>query len=387
MAGIGLAGGYGAQAGALALKEILEERVKAKQQEFENQRRQEEFQRQQALRERGQGFEETQWNDLADQRGATLEGTRAATAGTEASTEGRRADTAAQLFENGVNVEDRGRTLRLRSIADSAMDGAPTPAGRLPLRAIAAINETSGVNLTTPGGDVAAYGPGATALQAWKGGERQIAQEQGEIDSRVAASNAQARADARAPQGLSPNQEMLAINRLQKQWSDATANYSEMKRQSEIMRDGLQAARNGDMAAGSQAVLVTFQKILDPTSVVRESEYARSASGQSVMNQMEGFLERLARGGAGVPVPELERFAALADKFVQNAGSGLEGRRARLSRTANYYGLEPSLIFDDADLSAPDEAPASAPAIPSGMPAPMRSSGGATSGGGWRRVR
>jgi hypothetical protein len=123
------------------------------------------------------------------------------------------------------------------------------------------------------------------------------------------------------------------------------------------------------MAAGSQAVLVTFQKILDPTSVVRESEYARSASGLSALNQIQGVFERMAQGGAGVPLQELERFAALADQLVANSGSGLTGRRARLERTAQNYGLDPSLIFDDAPSEEPLGAPqgATPPAASGGL--------------------
>ena len=104
---------------------------------------------------------------------------------------------------------------------------------------------------------------------------------------------------ARGPDKPPPKVDFTDAMRLGEAWRKNTATEREMKRQRDLMQVGLEQARKGDMAAGSQAVLVTFQKILDPTSVVRESEYARSASGLSLIEQVAGALERLKEGGAG----------------------------------------------------------------------------------------
>lgn len=147
--------------------------------------------------------------------------------------------------------------------------------------------------------------------------------------------------------GLSPAIESNIINRLTTQWDKANSTVNELKRQRDLMQTGLAAARKGDMAAGSQAVLVTFQKILDPTSVVRESEYARSAAGQALLARIQGAAERLAQGGAGVPVTELEAFAALADQFVQQAttNQSLQMIRGRIAATADRYRIPHEVVF------------------------------------------
>jgi hypothetical protein len=147
-------------------------------------------------------------------------------------------------------------------------------------------------------------------------------------------------------QELSPYQQILGTQKLQKDWDSAAADYRTMKQQASNMQAGIDAAKKGDLAAGSQAVLVTFQKILDPNSVVRESEYARSAAGQSMVSRIEGFTQKLAQGGAGVPVAELEKFKTMADEFIKAADNGLSGRRSRLERQAKAFGIDPSLIFD-----------------------------------------
>lgn len=158
---------------------------------------------------------------------------------------------------------------------------------------------------------------------------------------------------AKASPKLTPTQEANVINRLTKKWDDATKQTREIGRQARLMDAGIEAARRGDMAAGSQAVLVTFQKILDPTSVVRESEYARSASGQSLFARARGAVDKLTKGGAGVPLAELERFAKLAkDMVAASTGSHVAAVRKRLGRTADRYDIPHDVIFEDLEAGA-----------------------------------
>jgi hypothetical protein len=117
--------------------------------------------------------------------------------------------------------------------------------------------------------------------------------------------------------------------------------------QLQLMKSSLTAAEQGNMAAGSQGVLVTFQKILDPTSVVRESEYARSASGQALLSRIEGAYDRLSKGGAGVPVSELKQFVTLAEQFARNQAESAKATKQQIDAIATEYGLKPENITRD----------------------------------------
>lgn len=185
---------------------------------------------------------------------------------------------------------------------------------------------------------------------------------------------------------ITPTAESNIVNRLVAQWDKAAGPARELTRQSKLMDAGLAAARRGDMAAGSQAVLVTFQKILDPTSVVRESEYARSSAGQALLARIEGAAQRISQGGAGVPLAELEKFANLAREFVAaSSGDYLNAQKARIGRTAAHYKIPPDLIFEDMDYG-PAAAPQAAPATGG---AETRVINGATYRkvpGGWQKV-
>lgn len=168
-------------------------------------------------------------------------------------------------------------------------------------------------------------------------------------------------ADDRPPRvnvTLSPAMESNVINRLTTQWTNATKPAADLSRQIKMMDAGLEAARRGDLAQGAQAVLITFQKILDPTSVVRESEYARSAAGLALDDRVKGAVERLAKGGAGVPLTELEKFANLAREAVKKQTTGYtEAIKERIGRQADHFKIPRELVFEDFNFAQAAEAP------------------------------
>jgi len=153
-------------------------------------------------------------------------------------------------------------------------------------------------------------------------------------------------AELRRTGSLSPASEAVVINRLTTQWDKHKSAEREMQRQYSLMTTGLKRFE-ADPVGGSQAVLVTFQKILDPTSVVRESEYARSASGLSLLSRMEGYIDRLKVGGAGVPKKDLAAMVETARQFLENTKGSTKGLRTRVGRTADHFGVPRELIFED----------------------------------------
>lgn len=162
-------------------------------------------------------------------------------------------------------------------------------------------------------------------------------------------------ADDRPLRGPDPsiadNRRFSMEQRLAAQWEKAVTPHREVRRQLMLMEEGLKRYRAGDTNGGSQAVLVTFQKILDPTSVVRESEYARTAAGQSMLNRIQGYADRLATGGAGLTDGEMAAMVETGRAFLKGMETFNNGTRQRLDRTARQYQLDPRMIFDDVDVA------------------------------------
>ncbi len=165
---------------------------------------------------------------------------------------------------------------------------------------------------------------------------------------------------------MSAGQQYQATNKLQRDYEKIRVPIREMDRQLRLMQSGLEQAKAGNMNAGSQEVLVTFQKILDPASVVRESEYARSPQGQAYINRIKGFVDRATKGGPGVTLPELQGFVKAAEDMVSSMKGFTGSKRKQLEKTAAAFDLDPSLLFDDDDIA---DTPAAAASPSSAQPA------------------
>ena len=148
------------------------------------------------------------------------------------------------------------------------------------------------------------------------------------------------------------------VAKLAKDWTTASHGEREVARQYQIMQAGL-SRFDADPNGGSQAIITTFNKILDPTSVVRETEYARSAHGVSLLQRMEGYRERLSKGGAGIPKAQLQEMVNTAAEFLKRTKTSNAGVRRRLALTADRYSIPHELVFSDIpeDAAPQDAAP------------------------------
>lgn len=147
--------------------------------------------------------------------------------------------------------------------------------------------------------------------------------------------------------GMTPGQAFDAERQLRAEFNRETKAAQTVQQQLSLMKASLDAVKKGAAPAGSQGVLVTFQKILDPTSVVRESEYARSASGMSLLSQIEGKWSQIQSGGAGVTAKDLEQFVTLAEQFALRQKAFADQTRAQIDQSAKDFGLDPARITRD----------------------------------------
>ena len=148
---------------------------------------------------------------------------------------------------------------------------------------------------------------------------------------------------------------------LSKTWRSATKVSREARRQIGIINtsfdEAIRAMDTGEsLNAASQGVLVSFQKLLDPTSVVRESEYARSASGLALLDRMNGFATKLRLGGAGLTAENLREFADLGTKYLANDIEFQNIETALVKRQAEAWGLDLTTILPAGAIEELDDA-------------------------------
>ena len=127
----------------------------------------------------------------------------------------------------------------------------------------------------------------------------------------------------------------------------AIKNANEIKRQFDNVTNTYTAYKQGKLRANAadQAMITTLNKILDPTSVVRESEFARTAAGQSLFARIQGYANKMTKGGGGLTDAEREDlYNAMNEMYKANQTEAQEYIKS-YTDLANRYGINPADIM------------------------------------------
>lgn len=158
--------------------------------------------------------------------------------------------------------------------------------------------------------------------------------------------------------GLTPYQQFQATQSISKDNMSRTSNAREIARQVGIMNKANASIKNGgDVNLGSQAIIATFNKILDPTSVVRESEYDRTAQGQSLLERIQGKYDNISSGGAGVTAKTLSDAVALGNEYLKGAQASMLEQNKRAEAMATHFGLDPSFVTSATPQTGENDGP------------------------------
>jgi hypothetical protein len=105
-----------------------------------------------------------------------------------------------------------------------------------------------------------------------------------------------------------------------------------------------------------EIILVSFEKMLDETSVVREAEYGRPGEMQSLRNKITTTLQRLREGGGNIGDAELrtlanqgKSLAAALDKISQTQ---LRDYREAIELNASDVGIPANRIFGSSQIGS-----------------------------------
>lgn len=109
----------------------------------------------------------------------------------------------------------------------------------------------------------------------------------------------------------------------------------------------LRSALSGNMQnklALDQSLITMYNKLTDPNSVVRESEYARTPENIPVMNRISGAIQKVQAGGAGL-TDEDRKALVIGAKIIANERGGTYSRtRQGYVDLANRGGVDPFFV-------------------------------------------
>lgn len=130
----------------------------------------------------------------------------------------------------------------------------------------------------------------------------------------------------------------------------AVKDFNVIQTQTGIIQEAFDEATSPDAAeksriASDQALVVAFNKLLDPGSVVRESEFDRTPLQTAILNRFLSAPEKAKRGGLAITD---EDRAAIVDMALRARNVAGEQFNAQFDRTQNLAGgfeLDPDKIF------------------------------------------
>lgn len=124
-------------------------------------------------------------------------------------------------------------------------------------------------------------------------------------------------------------------------------NFKEIDRQFGNVEKTYNSYVNGEIKANAadQALVTTLNKILDPTSVVRESEFARTAQGQSALAKIEGYAKKITKGGSGLTDRERQDLYNTMKLMRQSAYETYKSTADIYTDMAYRYGINPNDII------------------------------------------
>lgn len=107
---------------------------------------------------------------------------------------------------------------------------------------------------------------------------------------------------------------------------------------------------NKRRAAIDQALITLYNKMLDPDSVVRESEYARTPQNVPVINRIKGRLQQVVEGGAGLTDQDRDEIFTVAQRLFGSAEDRYKDILNTYVSDAQESGFDLSKIFTSRDL-------------------------------------
>jgi hypothetical protein len=369
MAGInwGMAAG-GAQD---AMQQMLEERILQEKMALAQRQQQAEEQYRAAMlaeQAAGRGDTNTRFNSELtwnkEKFGAEAPGRDANVAHTQALTGG-------QVIKNVTEGMQAGETARVLGLRKGAEDRiAARPGGQ-------AVLDAGHAGVTSKGVD-------PTDMDST--GSRKFTADENAKDRGANITAAGVRASA-GPRPMSMGEMARQTASLRKEYNSNVKPARDIQQQLNIMNTSWENY-DANPGAASQGLLVTFQKILDNNSVVRESEYLRSAEGLALTERLRGAYERLTKGGAPVPKSELDGYRKLATAWVEGYTRFARDYQSLIDRNAENLGIDRGLIYNDGEFggAAPaGQAPAAGPEV--GKRGTINGRPVEWDGKGWKAVR
>ena len=158
----------------------------------------------------------------------------------------------------------------------------------------------------------------------------------------------------KATGGRDPEKTFAQEEKIRKEWQGRSKMYNELQG----TFNTLQASASSANGPGDIALITGFMKMLDPGSVVRETEFATARDTAGLFTQLQNRLEK-AQNGQLLSPQQRREYVALSQKYLDSAQTKANQEKKDLGIVVKNYRLNPENVFG-AEQAPPPPLPASA---------------------------
>ena len=155
--------------------------------------------------------------------------------------------------------------------------------------------------------------------------------------------------DAQTAEGALTLQQKIAEEaRLRGEYAKRTEDLSAAERNFSI----IETSSMDQSGAGDIALVTSFMKMLDPGSVVRETEFATAANAGGLLAKLSGIAKKV-EDGQFLSEQQRADFKRLAGEYLNAAKTQEQGVQQSFNLIVENYGLDPVNVFGARAVTAP----------------------------------
>lgn len=111
-----------------------------------------------------------------------------------------------------------------------------------------------------------------------------------------------------------------------------------------LLNQALSNPNKQNMVAIDQGIITMYNKLTDPQSVVRESEYARTPENLPTVNRIVGAIQKVQAGGAGLTDDDRKALVEGAKIILKERGGQYNTTLQEYNDLSLQYGLDQSIV-------------------------------------------
>jgi hypothetical protein len=148
--------------------------------------------------------------------------------------------------------------------------------------------------------------------------------------------------------GVDPDKKFTQEEKIRKEHQTRTKVYGELQG----TFSNIKSSADTGNGPGDIALITSFMKMLDPGSVVRETEFATARDTAGIYTQLQNRLEK-AKNGQLLNPNQRKEYVALAQKYLESAQKKAGEEKVALGVIVKNYKLNPDNVFGPEETTAP----------------------------------